>query len=86
MKTRIFKIVFPMLAFLIAISGAFAFNNAPAKKSAQQFIGHIKVDSDCEETGVLCQDEFNGKPCQSGGTNLYKLNGSTCPNQLWKIE
>ena len=85
MKTKIFKSVFPMLAFLIAISGAFAFNTVPAKKTTTQFIGHIKVGSDCEESSIMCQDVFNNQPCQSGGNVLYKLNGSTCPNQLWRI-
>jgi len=83
MKTRIFKKVFPMLAFIVAISGAFAFSSTPTTKAAAQFIGH--KPQDCEETGVMCQDNTVTTPCQSGGVNLYKLNGSTCPNQLWRI-
>ncbi len=74
-----------MLAFLIAIAGAFAFTTAPASKSGAQFLGHLKVEGECEETGVMCQDQFNNKPCLSGGSNLYKLEGTICPNQAWRI-
>lgn len=83
MKTRIFKTVFPMLAFIIAISGAFAFSAAPSSKVVTQFIGHKLAD--CEETGVMCQDQIVTTPCQSGSVNLYRLNGTTCAQQLWKI-
>jgi hypothetical protein len=75
-----------LLAFVIAISGAFAFSKAPADKPVTQFIGYIKnSNGSCTQTAVMCQDVFNNDPCVSGATHLFKLNTTTCPNQLWRI-
>ena len=87
MKTRIFKSIFPVLAFMIAIAGAFAFSSVPDtdSKASAQFLGHYKVGGVCT-SAVMCQDINNGQPCVSGGNVLYKkLSSTSCPDQLWRI-
>lgn len=89
MKTKIFKTVFPIMAFMIAIAGAFAFNVAPEENTevVAQFLGHYKVGATCTDSGVMCQEENNNIPCTSSTQPaLYKKLGNTnCPNQLWRI-
>lgn len=89
MKTRIFKTVFPIMAFVIAIMGAFAFNSVPEKdtKAVAQFLGHYKENGICVDSGVMCQDEIVTTPCKSGTKDLFKrLSNTNCPDQLWEIE
>lgn len=85
MKTTILKAVFPMLAFVFAITAAFAFAPAKDSKSAP-FFGHRKIGVQCIDTGVQCQDVATPVICKDGSNNtLYKYLGPTnCPDQLWK--
>jgi hypothetical protein len=89
MKIPFFKKAMPVMAFMAAIVGAFAFNRAPETntKAAAQFLGHYKVNGICTATDVMCQDEVETTPCQSGSNVLYKrLSSTNCPDQLWRIE
>ncbi len=83
MKSRILKAAFPLFAFMIAIFGAFAFSTAPAEKAANHF-GAIPMPGYCEETAVVCTDIVRPNLCKQGTVNLYKISGSSCPDQLWK--
>jgi hypothetical protein len=87
MKTKIFKTIFPMLAFMMAITAAFAFSKAPADKAVFQVIGHIKnSNGSCTPTDVMCETvKFDTACVNSSSTVLYRLSGTTCPNQLWRI-
>lgn len=82
---NVFKSALPVMAFILATGGAFAFKTAPSEKAVTQFLGHKKQGQSCSATNVMCQDINNGVPCTSGTDVLYKLNGSSCPDQLWKI-
>lgn len=89
MKIQFFKTAMPVMAFMAAIAGAFAFNRAPETntKVAAQFLGHYKVNGICTETSVMCSNIETDTPCQSGTNVLYqKLSNTNCPNQLWRIE
>jgi len=85
MKTTFFKTVMPVAAFLLAAGGALASKSAPAKETVAEFIGHRKVGQTCVATTVRCQDVNNSIPCMSGSDNLYKLSGTSCPDQLWYL-
>jgi hypothetical protein len=90
MKTRIFKSIFPVMAFMFAIAGAFAFSSVPESDNASvaQFLGHyVNTSGVCTETTKMCQDEVNNGACTiTGRPQLYKLDSPTsCPNQLWRI-
>lgn len=87
MKTRILKAVFPMLAFVFAITAAFAF--APADESLLTFYsGHKKVGVNCIDVSITCQDDQTSVICKDApvnGNTLYRYLGPTnCPQQLWK--
>jgi hypothetical protein len=87
MKTRIFKTIFPVMAFMIAIAGAFAFSSVPEKdsKAVAQVLGHYKVNGVCE-SAIMCQDDVNTGACQFGTIPLYKkLSNTSCANPLWRI-
>ena len=86
MKTRILKAVFPIVAFVFAITAAFAFT--PVKDdAATNFSGHRKVGTQCVDALVQCTDVNTTVICQDASNNtLYRFLGPTnCPNQLWKI-
>lgn len=88
MKTRILKSVFPVMAFLVAIAGAFAFSSVPEgnANAVGQFIGHYKVNGVCENSGIMCQDEYNTGACQLGSIPLYKkLSNTSCATPLWRV-
>lgn len=84
MKTRILKAVFPMLAFVLAITASFAFKPA-ADSSLTNFPGHKRVSGNCINASVQCTDTNTGNICKDGADNtLYKYVSSTsCPTQLW---
>ena len=75
-----------MVAFVLAITAAFAFK--PATDSAVAFhLGARKVGSTCVQTQTNCTDVQNPMICKDVSNNaLYKYIGPTsCPDQLWKI-
>lgn len=86
MKTRILKAIFPMLAFVFAITAAFAF--APADELPPTFYsGHRKVGVSCVDQKINCQDEQTTLICKDAAdvNTLYRAIGPTnCPQQLWK--
>jgi hypothetical protein len=86
MKTRIFKKVFPLMAFVLAITGAFAFKPAP-KSEVTNWAGAKKVGvNECQITTVQCTDVIHVQFCTDAGANLYRMLGPTsCPDQLYKI-
>jgi hypothetical protein len=86
MKTRILKAVFPMLAFVFAITAAFAFKPA-SDSSVTNHPGARKSGATCIETSVQCTDVNTTVICRDLSNNaLFKYVGPTqCPDQLWKI-
>lgn len=87
MKTKIFKMVLPVFAFMLAIGGAFAFNQAPADNAEDlaQVLGHYKVNNVCEP-GIMCQDDTNTGACQLGSVTYFrKLSTTNCSQPLWQI-
>ena len=85
MKTTILKTVFPLLAFVFAIAGAFAFKPAP-DSAVTNFFGAKKIGlNECQITSVDCTDVNTGVICKDGTVTLYKMiSGTSCPNQLWR--
>lgn len=85
MKTTILKAVFPLLAFVFAIAGAFAFKPAP-NTADSDFFGARKIGlNECQITSVECTDVNTGVICQDGTETLYKMiSGTSCPDQLWR--
>lgn len=85
MKTTILKTVFPLLGFVFAIAGAFAFKPAP-DTAYDTFFGARKIGlNECQITSVECTDVNTGVICQDGTETLYKMiNGTSCPEQLWR--
>lgn len=76
-----------MLAFVFAITAAFAF--APADDAPPTFYsGHKKVGITCVDQGITCQDEQTLVICKDApvnGNTLYRFLGPTsCSQQLWK--
>lgn len=89
MKTRIFKTVFPVLAFMLAVAGAFAFSSVPETNAAElgQHVGYYKVNNFCTSSGVMCQNDTNTGACKFGGQNLFvRLSDTSCASPLWIIE
>ena len=85
MKTTILKTVFPLLAFVFAIAGAFAFKPAPDTVD-DNFFGARRIGlNECQITAVECTDVNTGVICQDGTETLYKMiSGTSCPDQLWR--
>ncbi len=88
MKTRIFKTVFPVIAFIMAVTAAFAFSNVPSEDAdLAPFVGHYKQNNQCASSGVMCQDDTDTGACTFGSVALYKrISGTNCGAPLWKIE
>ena len=88
MKSKFLKSVFPLVAIVFAVAGAFAFNAKPEKSAAVNVYGYIPGAS-CEETDVECSTEIGGPFCTDASANqLYQLNaaGTACPTHLYRIE
>lgn len=88
MKTRIFKTTFPVLAYVVAIVGAFGFSSVPETNAGElgQYIGYYHLNGLCFNSGVLCQDDTNTGACKFGGQNLYRrLSDTQCVIPLWII-
>ncbi len=86
MKTIILKTVFPVLAFVFAITGALAFK--PVTNSGLlTHSGAKKVGDKCIKTNVQCTDVENSMICRDASLNpLFRYIGPTnCPDQLWKV-
>ena len=77
---------FYISAFVIAVLSSFAFRSSTAIGKKSVFIGHRKIGGQCVPTDVLCETN-GGQACTDTDnvTVLYKLVGSSCPNQLWRI-
>lgn len=87
MKTKFFKTVLPFLAVVLAITGAFAFNQVPKEAALVDIYGVIPQGDECEDTNVLCTTINTGSFCTQGSsTLLYRMNaaGTACPEQLYK--
>jgi len=85
MKRKIVKAIFPMIAFIFAITVAFAFT--PADRSADAlYVGYKRVGVNCVATDVICTDVNTGVICKDASNNtLYRFISPTqCPEQLWK--
>ncbi len=83
MKTNVIRIILPAMAIFMAAGSAFAFKADTSAKAQTKFIGHIKDGQKCTPTTVWCQLEDNGVPCMSGSNVLFRLQGTSCPNQLF---
>ena len=87
MKTKFFKSIFPVLAFMIAITGAFAFSKAPATEADALLpvMGHYKVNDICQPV-IECQDDLETTACKFGTQNVYrKISNTSCDTGiLWR--
>ncbi|OXB07813.1 DUF6520 family protein [Flavobacterium pectinovorum] len=86
MKTRIFKTIFPVMAFMTAIFSAFAFSSVSATEadSLAPVMGHYKVNGICTPK-IECQDDTETTACQFEGQNVYrKLSNTSCSSALWR--
>ena len=85
MKTKIFKMGLPMLAFMFAIVASFAFKPMP-NEAVTDYFGAKQISHDaCSITTVKCTTINTGVPCTDSGVNLYRmLSATSCPSQLWK--
>lgn len=85
MKNKIVKLIFPLLAFVLSITAAFAFPSVDHGADAV-YIGYKRVGLNCVATDVICSDANNGIICKDASNNtLYRLNGTgQCTEQLWK--
>lgn len=82
---KILKSVLPMATLLLAVFGAFAFNQAPKDSSMNiDMIG--VVPGSCEESSTVCSTIFDLQKCQESGQWLYRLNaaGTACPEPLYR--
>lgn len=87
MKKNIFKSVLQLSVVLVAVFGAFAFNEAP--EAALVTVDKIGViPGSCEFSNTLCSTEFDDQRCQEGGQDLNELNmsGTACPDPLYRIQ
>lgn len=85
MKRNIFKSVLPIVTVLLAVFGAFSFNEAPKEELLTvDMIGVIP--GSCEESSTVCSTIFNNQQCQEGTQLLHRLNeaGTACPDPLYK--
>jgi len=85
MKKNIFKSVLQLSVVLVAVFGAFAFNEAPKTELLTvDMIGVIP--GSCEESVTTCTTIFNSQQCQEGNQLLNRLSeaGTDCPNPLYK--
>lgn len=80
MKTKFL----PILAIVLAVGGAFAFNKAPEKSALVDINGVLP--GSCEEVSVICTTIPNPNFCSSGSNWLYKMNaaGTDCPDHLYR--
>lgn len=85
MKRNFLKSVLPMATLMLAIFGAFAFNEAP-KDSAMTVDMIGVIPGSCEESSTVCSTNFNIQQCHEGGQWLYRLNtaGTACPDPLYR--
>ena len=88
MKRRIFKTVFPVIAFIMAVTAAFAFSAVPSENTDKAFfVGHYVQNNKCVSSGVMCQDDVDTGACTFGTIPLRKqISGTNCGALLWKIE
>jgi hypothetical protein len=76
---------FTIPAFLIAIIASFGFHAAPIKSAEVNYVGYRNVNSLCLATDVECSSIFDVLCTDATGHQLYKLNGTTCAIQLFRI-
>lgn len=86
MKTKIKKIIMPMLIAIIAIASAFANNQSHQDDSALvDKIGFIRVGMECTSTPIVCSTIPNPFVCSDGiNPILYDWNGTGCPLNLYR--
>lgn len=75
-----------MVAFVLAITAAFAFTPATDSGVTLHF-GAKKVGATCVQTSTQCTDVPSAMICKDISNNaLYRYIGPTsCPDQLWKV-
>jgi hypothetical protein len=85
METKIKKIGFPIAVALIAVAGAFAGNlSSNDNSSLADKVGYRLVGTVCTATSVTCSDIESPIMCTDINSNqLYDLNGTSCPTELY---
>jgi len=80
MKTKFL----PLVAIVLAVGGAFAFNHAPQKAALIDINGVLP--GSCDEVSVVCTTIPNPTFCSDGANWLHKMNaaGTECPEQLYR--
>jgi hypothetical protein len=87
MRTRIVKLVFPSMAIVLAISGAFAGSKSFQNDSdLVDKDGWIEISpTQCEQTTVECSTVFNEFMCKDDLNNdLKDGDGNSCPLPLYR--
>lgn len=84
MKTKIKKIVLPMVVALIAIAGAFASSVSKQDDAAlMDRVGYRLQGAVCVPTSVICTTIANPTTCTDGVNILRDWNGTSCPTALF---
>lgn len=84
MKTKIKKIILPMIIVLIAIAGSFASNQSKKENTMlADRIGYIRIGTLCVPTSVICTTNL-GPLCTDGTNILYDWNGTDCALPLYR--
>lgn len=85
MKTKIKKIVLPMVVALIAIAGAFASNLSSKDSTALvDRIGYVRSGVTCTPSAKTCTTDMNPFICTNAEGILYDWNGTACPLHLYE--
>lgn len=87
MKTQILKKVLPLLAVVIAITGALAFDSKNAIEEAAWEHGYINTTTPCSMP-VLCSTEAGPECTNSAGQIVYGLDnaaGTSCTKPLFRL-
>ncbi len=85
------KLMMPLMVMAFAIAGAFMTNSANANESALAIVDGYRLDmnNQCENTEIECTNQVRTELCTTeSDEQLFELSisGTTCPNELYKIE
>lgn len=77
MKSKFFKLVMPVMVFMVAIAFAFASDNSTAPDSSLAFQGYVYKNNICQ-ISRFC-DNNGGAVCEDAeGLTVYQLQTTTC--------
>ena len=91
MKNLKRTLTMPLVIMAIAVLGAFMTNSAQAGEPTFQEVDGYKLNMNdqCENTEIRCTTEVTSEICTTANDEpLFKLSlsGTSCPQELYKIE